>query len=135
MITPFKLEEYLTQYEFNSPHLFCCSDAQTMTMSELVALANDDEKYLWNHLELKYTEPFGLPLLRASIASNMYQQIDAEQILCFAGAEEGIYCALQTLCEPADHVIVLTPCYQSLKEIPVMRGSIVTLIELKEENY
>lgn len=133
-IQSFKLEEYLTKYEFSSPYLLCCSDAESFSMSEILALANTEEQSLWDNLELKYTEPFGYPPLRRRIATAMYQQMGAENILCFSGAEEGIYCALYTLCKPDDHVIVLTPCYQSLKEIPSIRGCDVTELALKKEN-
>ncbi len=130
----FKLEEYLTQYEFNLPYLLCCSDAESFTMAEVLSQANREEQALWADLSLKYTEPFGHPLLRKTIAQTMYQSMHDENILCFAGAEEGIYCALYALCEPGDHVIVFTPCYQSLKEIPRIRGCEVSTIDLKEEN-
>ncbi|MFA6303661.1 MAG: aminotransferase class I/II-fold pyridoxal phosphate-dependent enzyme [Legionella sp.] len=133
-VNPFKLEDYLTQYEFNAPYLFCCSDAESFTMSEILSLANQEEQTLWDNLQLKYTEPFGYPPLRSIISNSMYEQMQADNILCFAGAEEGIYCALYTLCEPGDHVIVLTPCYQSLKEIPNIKGCELTTIDLREEN-
>tara|TARA_R110002126_G_scaffold239409_1_gene382640 strand:- start:65938 stop:67053 length:1116 start_codon:yes stop_codon:yes gene_type:complete len=133
-IKSFKLEEYLTQYEFSSPHLLCCSDAESFSMSEVIALANTEEKNLWDNLELKYTEPFGYPALRHRISKTMYEHMHADNILCFSGAEEGIYCALSVLCEQGDHAIVLTPCYQSLKEIPAMNGCEVTELNLKKEN-
>lgn len=133
-LKPFKLENYLTQYEFNSPYLLCCSDAESVAMSEVLSLANPEEQNLWDNLSLKYTEPFGYPPLRSTIAKQMYQQMHAENILCFAGAEEGIYCALYTLCEPGDHVIVLTPCYQSLQEIPQLKGCTLSTIALQENN-
>ncbi len=41
-----------------------------------------------------------------------------DQILCFAGAEEGIYTTMRALLQPNDHVITLTPCYESLKLLP-----------------
>ena len=103
-------------------------------MSEVLNLANQEEQALWDNLQLKYTEPFGYPALRHTISTAMYEGMDADNILCFAGAEEGIYCALYALCEPDDHVIVLTPCYQSLKEIPKSKGCEVTALDLKESN-
>jgi aspartate/methionine/tyrosine aminotransferase len=40
-------------------------------------------------------------------------------VLCFAGAEEGIYLAMQTLLRPSDHVIVITPNYQAAETVPL----------------
>lgn len=135
-INAFKLEEYLTQYEFNSPYLLCCSDAESFSMKEIIDLANPVDNSLWENLRLHYTEPYGLPQLRNEIVNSLYPSLQAENILCFAGAEEGIFASLHVICEPGDHVIVLTPCYQSLLEIPKLKGASITEIALKpEENW
>lgn len=128
-IPPFKLEEFWKKYEFTAPYLLCCSDAESWKLSELVEFADPESKQLWESLSLGYTEPPGFPLLRKEIA-NLYSQIDAEHIITFAGAEEGIYCAMRTLIEPGDHVIVIDPCYQSLKTLPESFGAHVTSIQL-----
>lgn len=130
----FKLEEYLAKYEFSAKYLLCCSDAESFAMSEIISMADEQERDLWNNLRLGYTEAHGLPALRATVAQRLYPGLEAENILMFAGAEEGIFCALSTLIEEHDHVVVLTPCYQSLLEIPKSKCSEVTEIELKEEN-
>lgn len=132
-INAFKLEEYLTQYEFSSPYLLCCSDAESFSVQEILERANPEDKSLWDSLRLHYTEPYGLPQLRKEIAKSLYPSLQAENILCFAGAEEGIFASLHVLCEPGDHVIVLTPCYQSLLEIPKLKGASITEIALKPE--
>lgn len=129
----FKLEEYLSEYEFSAPYLLCCSDVESLSMQELLNLASNEDKELWHNLSLGYTESQGLPILRNEIAK-MYPTLSKQNILCFAGAEDGIFCSLYTLCEPGDHVIVLTPCYQSLMEIPKLKGCDITNIELKPEN-
>lgn len=129
----FKLEEYFTKYEFSAEYLLCCSDAESFAMSEIINMASTEDKKLWEELALKYTEPYGHPLLRRQIA-RLYEGISDENILCFAGAEEGIFCALSVLIQPRDHVIVLTPCYQSLLEIPKSKDADITAIQLKEEN-
>lgn len=90
-IPPFKLEEFWKKYEFITPYLLCCSDVESWKLSELTDLADPESKQLWESLSLGYTEPPGFPLLRKEI-SNLYSQIDAEQVITFAGAEEGIYC-------------------------------------------
>lgn len=133
-IPPFKLEEYLSIYEFKAPYLLCCSDAQSFGMHEILELATQEEQQLWNDLSLGYTEPSGHPLLKEKIAKTLYHPLSANDILCFAGAEEAIFATLQTVCTKNDHVIVLTPCYQSLLEIPAAMGTQITTVDLTPQN-
>lgn len=132
-IPDFKLEEYWNKYEFKTPYLFCCSDAETWGLEELISLADTDSKKLWHSLTLGYTEPSGHPLLRKEIAG-LYSSLTPNDIFTFAGAEEGIYCAMRVLIEPGDHVIIIDPCYQSLATLPQTFGAEVTSIQLKFEN-
>lgn len=134
MINEFKLEEYLAKYEFSAPHLLCCSDAESWSMHEIISMASENDLKLWNDLKLNYTEDQGLPELRETIAKLDFPNLDKNNILCFAGAEEGIFCALSAVLSKDDHAIVLTPCYQSLSEVPKFRGAEVTEIELLEKN-
>lgn len=130
----FKLEEFLAQHEFSAQYLLCCSDAETFSMQDLLKMASSQDMELWEKLTLGYTETAGLPLLKHTIAQQLYPALNKDQIHCFAGAEDAIFCALHTLCHPGNHIIVLTPCYQSLQEIPLHRGAHVTDIALREEN-
>jgi aspartate/methionine/tyrosine aminotransferase len=132
-IPDFKLEEFWKKYEFTSPYLLCCSDAETWTLQELLAIADEDSKQRWHSLALGYTESPGHPMLRQEIAC-LYDSVKAEEILTFAGAEEGIYCTMKVLIEPGDHVIVIDPCYQSLATLPKAFGGEITAIQLKFEN-
>lgn len=132
-IPPFKLEEFWKKYEFTSPYLLCCSDAETWTLSELLAIADEHSKKLWHSLALGYTESPGHPALRQEIA-HLYDSIKADDVLTFAGAEEGIYCVMRVLIEPGDHVIVIDPSYQSLATLPETFGSEISSIPLKFEN-
>jgi len=65
-----------------------------------------------------YTETFGAPALRAEIAQT-YDSVGPEHLLCFAGAEEGIYVAMKVLLNPEDHAIVITPNYQAAETVPL----------------
>lgn len=132
-IPDFKLEEFWKKYEFTSPYLLCCSDAETWTLSELLEIADEDSKKLWNSLALGYTESPGHPILRQEIA-NLYDSIHADDVLTLAGAEEGIYCVMRILIQPGDHVIVIDPCYQSLATLPKAFGGEITAIPLRFEN-
>lgn len=128
-IPNFKLEEFWKKYEFSAPYLLCPSDVETWSLKELLALADAESQTLWENLHLGYTESPGLPLLREEIAS-LYSTLDKDHILTTAGAEEGIYCSMQSLLSPRDHVIVISPCYQSLETLPKALGAEVTNIPL-----
>lgn len=129
---PFKLEEFWKKYEFSAPYLMCCSDVESWTQEEILRFADRETKKLWNELRLCYTESPGFPLLREEIAT-LYSSIKAAQIVTFAGGEEGIYCAFKALLNPGDHVIVVTPCYQSLESLPSLMGADVTKIKLNPQ--
>ena len=132
-IPPFKLEEYWKKYEFSAPYLLCCSDAEPWTLKEILDLADQETKALWDLLTLSYTEPSGLPLLLKEIA-NQYLSIQPDQVVTFAGAEEGIYCSMRTLVSPSDHVINFGPSYQSLDTLPKEFGAEITTIPLDFRN-
>jgi aspartate/methionine/tyrosine aminotransferase len=114
----FRLETYFSRWEFSARYHLTASDAQSLPMSELLALADDDGRRRWDSLELGYTETRGLPALREEIAGT-YDGLAADDVMCFAGAEEGIYLAMRVLLEPGDHVVVLTPNYQAAETIPL----------------
>ncbi|MGW2160501.1 aminotransferase class I/II-fold pyridoxal phosphate-dependent enzyme [Nonomuraea sp. NPDC001699] len=113
----FRLEVYFSRWEFTARHHMAASDAQTMTMSGLLALAGDDDRHAWETLSLGYTETFGDPGLRRAVADT-YEQLTADDVIVFAGAEEALYLAMQVLLGPGDHAVVVTPCYQSAETVP-----------------
>lgn len=133
-LNTFKLEQYYEKYEFKVRYMLSSSDPESWSLEEILDMANSHEQNLWNNQRFGYTEVKGFVALRETIAKSLYPGLAADNILCFAGAEEGIFCALLTICSPKDHVIILTPCYQSLLEIPRFTGCKVTSIDLKEEN-
>ena len=132
-IADFALERYFARWEFAVEHLLCASDVQAYPMGELLALADDETRALWDGLELGYTESTGHPLLRREIAA-LYETIEADEVLTFAGAEEAIFCLANVLLGPGDHAIVTWPAYQSLYEVGRAAGADVTLHELHESD-
>lgn len=129
-IPVFKLEEFWKKYEFSAPYLLCPSDAETWLLKDILAMADSESKSLWDNLSLGYTESPGLPILRKEIA-RLYDSLEADHILTSAGAEEGIYCAMHSLISKEDHVIVVSPSYQSLETLPQVLGAEITFIQLQ----
>ncbi len=130
-IADFALERYFARWEFAVEHVLCASDVQGYPMADLLALADDETRAMWDGLTLGYTESTGHPLLRREIAS-LYDGLDPDDILVFAGAEEAIFCLANVMLAPGDHAIVTWPGYQSLYEVARATGADVTLHELRE---
>ncbi|KIZ07359.1 aminotransferase, classes I and II [Monoraphidium neglectum] len=118
---PFKLERFFGKYEFNAPHLLCCSDCEPLTMRELLELADEGARQRWEGLRLSYTETTGLAPLREAIADLYGGAISPEQLLVCA-PEEGVYLTMQALLKPGDRVVCAYPAYQSLYELALSRG-------------
>jgi aspartate/methionine/tyrosine aminotransferase len=114
----FALEVYFSKWEFAAKYNMAGSDGENMTLAELLALAGPEDRAAFESLSLGYTETFGAPALRAEIART-YDTVGPEHLLCFAGAEEGIYVAMKVLLNPGDHAIVITPNYQAAETVPL----------------
>ncbi len=128
-LTPFKLERYYSQYEFSAKHSICNSDCEAMTISELLQMEEGSEEAFHNHW-LGYTETEGHPNLRKEIAS-IYETISSTHLLVCTGAQEPIFLFSQSNLESGDEVIVQTPCYESLKSIPISIGCTVKTWEVQ----
>ncbi|SFB37228.1 Aspartate/methionine/tyrosine aminotransferase [Amycolatopsis marina] len=114
----FRLETHFSRWEFTAEHHLTASDAETVSMRDLLALADDGDRQAWEELRLGYTETFGDPDLRAAIAAT-YEKIEPDEVICFAGAEEGLYLAMHALLGSGDHAVVLTPNYQAAETVPL----------------
>ena len=123
-IRPFKLERYFADYEFSTQYLLSPSDCESITLAELLHMADADNLARWQNLSLGYTESAGHPLLRAEIAK-LYTTVP-EQNIVVAAPEEAIFIVMNTLLRPGDHVITIAPAYQSLYEVAHAIGCGVT---------
>jgi aspartate/methionine/tyrosine aminotransferase len=117
-LRPFALEIFLSKWEFTARYHLCASDMQSITLSELLAMADPTDRAVWDHLYLGYTETWGAPSLRETIAST-YDRVTADQVLTFVGAQEGIFAAMHALLGPDDHAITVIPNYQSVESVPL----------------
>lgn len=118
ILPDFRLETHFSKWEFKARYHLTASDAESMSMPDLLALATPDERDAFESMWLGYTETFGAPDLRAAIAQTFERQNEAD-ILCFAGASEGIFAANNVILDKDSHAIVVTPNYQSHETLPV----------------
>lgn len=113
----FRLETHFSKWEFKAKHHLTASDAASIALPDLLAMASDEDRHAFETMWLGYTETYGDPYLREVIAST-FQAQKQDNILCFAGASEGIFAANQVLLSKEDHAIVVTPNYQSHETLP-----------------
>jgi aspartate/methionine/tyrosine aminotransferase len=125
----FELERFFARWEFSVAHNLCASDVEGYPMAELLGRADAEARGLWEGLALGYTEAPGHPLLRAEIAS-LYEGVEPERVLTFAGAEEAIFVFMNVALGAGDHVVVTWPAYQSLHEVARGVGAEVDLLPL-----
>lgn len=114
----FALEAYFSRWEFTARYHMAASDMESMSIAALLDMAEPEDRRAFETLHLGYTETWGHPELRVAIADT-YDTISPEDILCFAGAEEGVYAAMRVLLDKDDHAIVVTPNYQSSETLPL----------------
>ncbi|MEO6677597.1 MAG: aminotransferase class I/II-fold pyridoxal phosphate-dependent enzyme [Pseudomonas sp.] len=114
----FRLETYFSKWEFSARYHMTASDAQSLSIKDLLALADSADREAFETLSLGYTQTFGSPELLDVIAST-YERLTPADLLCFAGAEEGLYVAMHAILEKGDHAIVITPNYQSSETVPL----------------
>jgi aspartate/methionine/tyrosine aminotransferase len=126
----FALEQHFARWEFRARHHLTASDGETMSVSELLELGGGEAaRDALLALPLGYVPTWGTPALRAAVAAT-YRRVQSDDVLTFAGAEEAIFWALQTLLGPGDHAVVTVPNYQALEAIPLAVGAEVTGVPL-----
>ncbi|MGB1503910.1 MAG: aminotransferase class I/II-fold pyridoxal phosphate-dependent enzyme [Acidimicrobiales bacterium] len=119
----FRLETHFARWEFVAEHHLTASDAESMSMRELLAMATPEQRAEFDDMWLGYTETWGAPELRAAVAATFAAR-SAHDVLCFAGASEGIFAANQVLLDHDSHAIVVTPNYQSHETLPRAIGDV-----------
>jgi aspartate/methionine/tyrosine aminotransferase len=133
-VREFALERFFAKHEFAVRHVLGASDVEGMHMSEVLAMADDQARQLWDDLKLNYTESTGHPLLRAEIAS-LYDGLEPDDVLTFAGAEEAIFVFMNATLAAGDHVVAVWPAYQSLHEVARAAGAEVTPVPLRPADW
>jgi aspartate/methionine/tyrosine aminotransferase len=131
-IAPFRIEEYFGKYEFTAKYLLSSSDAESLTIADLLAFEPCAHDALLKHW-CGYTETPGAPWLRETITA-LYKEIRPADVFVVAAAEEALFLFYHALLGPGDHAIVETPCYESALTLPQSTGAAVSEWRRKSEN-
>lgn len=132
-INEFKLERYFAQHEFSAKYLLSSSDCDGFGMKEVLDTASKEDRLLWDELSLGYTESQGHPLLREAICA-FYKKANKENVL-IASPGELNFITMNVLLDPKDHVISVSPSYQSLTEVVKAIGCEISYWKPNPENW
>lgn len=125
----FRLEAYFDKWEFAALYHLTASDAETMSIGELLDLAGPDGREQFEALGLGYVPAWGSDELRTAVAAT-YDSLDPSDVLCFAGAEEALYWMSLLLLTRGDHAIVTVPNYQAMESVPLSTGAEISGLPL-----
>src|SRR5260221_5030572 len=110
VLPDFRLEAYLAQWEFAARYHMTASDAESISLAELLKLAEPSDREAFEQLWLGYLPPAGSEALPDAIAST-YTAGSSDNVLVFAGGGEGIFTALARLLQPGGQCTVITHTY------------------------
>ncbi|MDT0603047.1 pyridoxal phosphate-dependent aminotransferase [Thalassotalea castellviae] len=111
------------------------STAHSLTLGQLVEMSGQGLEKI-NALKLGYASLKGRVSLRTAIVNFHHQlnhhqsQLNEDNVLTFCGAQEALSAIYQSLLQPGDEVIVVTPNYPSLTQMAEKLGCKVKTIEL-----
>ena len=117
----FVLERHFAKYEHTLEVMLSSSDCEPISARELFAMAGRPTDELLD-LTLSYTEARGSARLREAV-SQWYPGTTPDDVLVVNAPQEAVYWAMHALVGPGDRVVVQTPCYQSLRDVPHARGA------------
>lgn len=122
----------------DTPFSLSNSFAEPLTNDELIELAlrRGDKNIVeqFHKHSLDYTPNGGSLDLRIEIAKLYDTNIDAENIIVFAGGQIALQTAAIALLDESSHTIVFIPGYQSVQTAPMHAGSAVTKIPLQAKD-
>ena len=111
----FQVERYFAKYEFSAKYLLSSSDCDGFSLKYVLDLASDSEQEQWDSLKLGYTETRGSEPLRQAIQQH-YQHVQLDEILVSSPGEAN-FIFMNVLLNAGDHVICMSPMYQSLYQV------------------
>jgi aspartate/methionine/tyrosine aminotransferase len=103
-----------------------------MSIADLLAIEPGAAERFQN-VWLGYTESQGSPTLRAEI-SRLYEKIGPDEVLVHTGAEEAIFLFMHAMLDKGHHIIVHSPCYQSLQDVAKSIGCDISPWRAREAN-
>lgn len=133
MTESFAIAAFLARWEHAVRHDLSGSDSETLSLSALLDMADEENLARWRNLAFGYPDPRGSRWLRSAIADR-HVDVGPDDVLCCAGAQEAVASLAGALLQPGDHAIVILPIYQP-SEQAITRACAATGVPLCEAEW
>lgn len=131
-IKQFKLERLFAKYKPFTKYMLSPVTCEPYSMAEILSMADDECKKLWDSVSLGYTEHAAKLLCEAITAR--YTTMRPRDILEVV-PEEGIFIFMNAMLDQGDEVIIMQPALPSLYEIPRALGCEIIRWPLEETTW
>lgn len=134
-IAPFKVEEWMNEYEMDAEYNIAETCVESLTVEELLNYSEQPEAKLEaiKKMQLTYGDIKGSQKFKKGVSS-LYQSLEPANVLPSHGAIGANFLLLYSLIEAGDEVVTVFPTYQQLYSIPESFGAEVKKLELKYED-
>lgn len=120
----FALEDWFARYKPECDVNIGSSDVEPVTVADLL---EPDTRV--GDVSLEYGGASGSLALREQV-SELHPGTGASDVQCTTGATEAVLALYSAILRPGDHVVVVTPVYQLLVDLPTALGATVTEVPL-----
>lgn len=135
-IQDFGVEQWMNAYETKAVYNLGETCVSPFSIKTLIDTTGGDVESFCNKLlntRLTYGAIEGASTLKKEISS-LYKDISLAEIVTNHGAIGSNSLVINTIVEPGDEVIVVTPTYQQMQSIPEALGAVTKFLHLKPEN-
>ena len=135
-IKPFKVEEWMNEYEVGAKYNIAETCVDSVSLDELFELTGTDKGAFLDEFcarRMTYGDIVGAPAFREGVC-RLYKTLEPEHIVPTHGASGANHHVFYSLIEPGDRVISVMPTYQQLYSIPESLGAEVVPLDLSPEN-
>ena len=129
---PFLLDAWLDQYEHDIEFDLAASTGPTLTVNDILALADDETRHRFLNHKLVYSRPAGADSLREAIAE--MQGVPIETVQVVTGASEGLVALMWLAAEPGANVIIPLPGFTTFSALPESLGLEARFYRVRREN-
>src|SRR6201982_2947391 len=131
-LKPFLLDAWMDQYEHGIEFNLAASTGPTWTVSDILALADDETRHRFLNHKLVYSRPAGDDGLREAIAEMQNVPVEAVQIV--TGASEALVVLMWLAAQPGANVILPLPGFTTFSALPESLGLETRFYRVRREN-